>query len=338
MIVDVLSEGSPDKNLTAKAVRFFGYKRGINWKKFVGIDKEEAIFRLQKRWPEFCLLFFWHNNGLSIQQENLLSTIDSNWMYTPKELMKAWWAVRYLITGPVFPILGYTKYMYEEAKKDKEQRVIASMIEKQMQKQNKELLWGQDIILDKGYYIVSYISRYIELLEFLRDELVGDIDNSTWNYFVSYWLFNEDTPVESGFNEINWPNLLLKTSFIGKKGQQVSDSVYSISKYYNRRYPFLFIYLEEKYKDFHLVFSKDEHEIRSIYQIAMRENRELTKIENDIIEEIRNPHSMTEEELRLQIDALKAKQVSNSNEIKTNEILEKLSLRRELRKNGKLNV
>jgi len=252
-----------DLKLVRAAVAFFAQKRHFKPKSYKSLPLEEIIYRLQQRFPEFCLLCFWFQNGISKQQDQLIDEHGLNWLYTPADLMKAYWQTGLCKTlqenrGPVWPIEGYSKAHLNDLIHDPREW---------------ETLWSEPIVPRNGHQVVGYALYYTELLS---RTIRYQFDN--WKEMVSFWLWNDEIRAVS--DDVHWPTLLMKPVKIG----QGKDVAYRIIQHYlGKRYPHIFAWLERD--TYWQIVTKDIplwH--KNILLQAYHEGRDLTPAELQYID------------------------------------------------------
>ncbi|OPZ91193.1 MAG: hypothetical protein BWY74_02039 [Firmicutes bacterium ADurb.Bin419] len=297
-ILERLSLESDNKLFTEYASRYFFWKHNINPRVYNNMDNVEIIYRLQKKYPEFCMIFFWHDNGLSKQQEHF---INSNNQYDVGNVMKAWWAVKYNLRGPIWPIHGFTQDAYLEIRSDANERVIKQMIESEVFNYKKhELLWNEHISFKSGTYIVSYVAQYLKVIEFMFPAL--GVHRRDLEDYISQCLWDGSIVNPN----VQWVSALSQSATIGTPGVAVADTVYNIlNKYYIKKHPNLFSYLFNNIEQFEILYADEPKEVKNIRLNALEQGRPLTKIENDYIDSVLNPQPINIELLKSKLDAIK---------------------------------
>ena len=253
-------------------IGFFATKRAIKPKTYKDLPIDEIIYRLQKRYPEFCLLCYWFDNRISEQQTNLIDTNGLDWTYSPLDIMQAYWATGFCgkkreVRGPIWPILGYTKELYQQLGSD--DSVLKSQIDNIVYSYGDwETLWGSEIEFESANDVVTYALKFVELISMTAYAWgLNDFEN-----FISYWLWHWK-PVEF------WSQQLLKSV---KTGQGITTVYYALKRYLGHRHPGLFSYLEQD-KYFKIAFSDEPSWKKGILLQAFNNDRKLTPIELDLL-------------------------------------------------------
>lgn len=283
--------------MTEQAIRYFTSqfqeKEVFVWNKYKGLDIEEVTLRLQKKYPVFCLLLFWHDNLLSKQQARILESWNSSWCYGPVELVRAAWAMKNNCFGPVWPIEGYTKEQYIELG-DEHKTLKLHIHRLMMDRREWELQWSAPIEVNNGNAVVSYVMTYHKLLRFFKPVL--DTVGFEWDEYESYMLWNYD---DMATVSLDWRNKLLQPAKLSAS----QSTAYNCIKHYLKFN--VFWYLEQIHPDFEIMFSKDNPQVKTIILRAMREERPLTPLELTEIEYLRNPKEVSREQAQSMIDKLR---------------------------------
>lgn len=249
--------------------------------------------RLQKKYPVFCLLLFWHDNLLSKQQARILESWNSSWCYGPVELVRAAWAVKNNCFGPIWPIAGYTKEQYLELG-DEHKTLKLHIHRLMMDRREWELQWSAPIEVNNGNAVVSYVMTYHKLLRFFKPVL--DTVGFEWDEYESYMLWNYD---DMATVSLDWRNKLLQPAKLSAS----QSTAYNCIKHYLKFN--VFWYLEQIHPDFEIMFSQDNPQVKTIILRAMREERPLTPLELTEIEYLRNPKEVSREQAQSMIDKLR---------------------------------
>lgn len=279
-IIDVgIDVSDEDANRIITAIRFFSNKRRINILDYKYLDIDEAIYRLQIKYPEFCLLTFWFDNGVSKQQSQFIEEHGMDYIYGPQDLMRAYWGSGLCSSirenqGAVWPIMGYTKEIYNSL--TSEDTILKSQIDSVINDYREyETIWNEPIVFLNGWQVVGYAMFYTRLL----NDIAWAYDIVNFDIWASNYLFGDGFRAVS--NNIIWYEELLRMSNFGNG----RDTAYNIIKAtVCKKYPKIFHVLEQD-EVFKIGFDNSlDVNAKGLMLKAKREGRELTEYEKRFIQ------------------------------------------------------